>query len=86
MVPLSAFNHVLVIFVLTVLEPYTQIGIRLEMCGNGEGKTVCVTGASGYIASWVVKLLLSRGYTINASVRDPSNHRFHMLLVQFLDL
>ncbi|KAI3461117.1 hypothetical protein Pfo_017780 [Paulownia fortunei] len=33
-------------------------------------KTVCVTGASGYIASWLVKFLLQRGYTVKASVRD----------------
>lgn len=36
---------------------------------------VCVTGASGYIASWLVKLLLLRGYTVKATVRslhDPS--------------
>ncbi|KAE8711341.1 Cinnamyl alcohol dehydrogenase [Hibiscus syriacus] len=38
---------------------------------SGVGKTVCVTGASGYIASWIVKLLLLRGYTVRASVRDP---------------
>ncbi|XP_021862311.1 phenylacetaldehyde reductase isoform X2 [Spinacia oleracea] len=37
---------------------------------NGAGKTVCVTGASGYIASWLVNLLLHRGYTVNATVRD----------------
>ncbi|KAH9741364.1 Epimerase domain-containing protein [Citrus sinensis] len=37
------------------------------------GKVVCVTGASGYIASWLVKLLLSRGYTVKASVRDPND-------------
>ncbi|XP_027113830.1 cinnamoyl-CoA reductase 1-like isoform X1 [Coffea eugenioides] len=36
----------------------------------GAGKVVCVTGASGYIASWLVKLLLERGYTVKASVRD----------------
>ncbi|EOA37599.1 hypothetical protein CARUB_v10011960mg [Capsella rubella] len=35
------------------------------------GKVVCVTGASGYIASWIVKLLLQRGYTVRATVRDP---------------
>ncbi|XP_058199301.1 phenylacetaldehyde reductase-like [Rhododendron vialii] len=40
---------------------------------SGEGKTVCVTGGSGYIASWIVKLLLQRGYTVKASVRDPSD-------------
>ncbi|GAA0166801.1 dehydratase [Lithospermum erythrorhizon] len=32
--------------------------------------TVCVTGASGYIASWIVKFLLQRGYTVKATVRD----------------
>ncbi|XP_010557804.1 PREDICTED: cinnamoyl-CoA reductase 1-like [Tarenaya hassleriana] len=37
---------------------------------EGGGKVVCVTGASGFIASWVVKLLLSRGYTVRATVRD----------------
>ncbi|KAL9261320.1 Phenylacetaldehyde reductase-like protein [Drosera capensis] len=36
----------------------------------GEGKVVCVTGANGYIASWIIKLLLLRGYTVNATVRD----------------
>ncbi|KAK6928869.1 NAD-dependent epimerase/dehydratase [Dillenia turbinata] len=33
-------------------------------------KTVCVTGASGYIASWLVKRLLQRGYTVKATVRN----------------
>ncbi|KAL2540910.1 NAD(P)-binding Rossmann-fold superfamily protein [Abeliophyllum distichum] len=36
-------------------------------------KTVCVTGASGYIASWIVKFLLQRGYTVKASIRDPND-------------
>ncbi|KAL3647555.1 Coumarine and phenylpropanoid biosynthesis [Castilleja foliolosa] len=36
-------------------------------------KTVCVTGASGYIASWLVKFLLQRGYTVKASVRDTND-------------
>ncbi|XP_021616396.2 phenylacetaldehyde reductase [Manihot esculenta] len=40
---------------------------------SGAGKIVCVTGASGYIASWLVKLLLARGYTVKASVRDPND-------------
>lgn len=37
---------------------------------SGEGKVVCVTGASGYIASWIVKLLLHRGYSVHATVRS----------------
>ncbi|KAL6327747.1 hypothetical protein AAG906_024717 [Vitis piasezkii] len=40
---------------------------------DGQGKVVCVTGASGYIASWLVKLLLQRGYTVKATVRDPND-------------
>ncbi|KAL6327847.1 hypothetical protein AAG906_026521 [Vitis piasezkii] len=40
---------------------------------SGQGKVVCVTGASGYIASWLVKLLLQRGYIVKATVRDPND-------------
>lgn len=36
-------------------------------------RTVAVTGASGYIGSAVVNLLLRKGYKVNATVRDPSN-------------
>jgi len=36
-------------------------------------KRVCVTGASGYLASYIVKLLLERGYFVHATVRDPNN-------------
>ncbi|KAL5566664.1 hypothetical protein UlMin_029828 [Ulmus minor] len=39
------------------------------------GKVVCVTGASGYIASWLVKFLLQRGYTVKGSVRDPNDSK-----------
>ncbi|KAH6773867.1 Rossmann-fold superfamily protein [Perilla frutescens var. hirtella] len=41
----------------------------------GATKTVCVTGASGFIASWIVKFLLHKGYTIKASVRDPNDSK-----------
>jgi cinnamoyl-CoA reductase len=37
----------------------------------GNGQTVCVTGAAGYIASWLVKLLLEKGYTVKGTVRNP---------------
>ncbi|GMN35570.1 hypothetical protein TIFTF001_005389 [Ficus carica] len=36
-----------------------------------EGETVCVTGASGFIGSWLIMRLLERGYTVRATVRDP---------------
>jgi dihydroflavonol-4-reductase len=32
---------------------------------------VAVTGASGYVGSWVVREFLARGYTVHATVRDP---------------
>ncbi|PIN15777.1 Flavonol reductase/cinnamoyl-CoA reductase [Handroanthus impetiginosus] len=34
---------------------------------------VCVTGASGFIGSWLVRKLLERGYIVHATVRDPGN-------------
>ncbi|XP_050227923.1 dihydroflavonol 4-reductase [Mercurialis annua] len=40
---------------------------------GSELKTVCVTGASGFIGSWLTMRLLERGYTVQATVRDPSN-------------
>uniref|UniRef100_A0ACD5Y830 Uncharacterized protein n=1 Tax=Avena sativa TaxID=4498 RepID=A0ACD5Y830_AVESA len=40
------------------------------MAGVAAGETVCVTGGGGYIASWLIKLLLARGYTVHATVRD----------------
>ncbi|XP_062193787.1 cinnamoyl-CoA reductase 1-like isoform X2 [Phragmites australis] len=32
---------------------------------------VCVTGGGGFVASWLVKLLLSRDFAVHATVRDP---------------
>nr|ABK26123.1 unknown [Picea sitchensis]ABR17284.1 unknown [Picea sitchensis] len=32
--------------------------------------TVCVTGAAGFIGSWLIMRLLERGYTVRATVRD----------------
>ncbi|XP_051151919.1 putative anthocyanidin reductase isoform X2 [Andrographis paniculata] len=37
----------------------------------GNGKTYCVTGATGYIGSWLVKSLLQRGCTVHATLRNP---------------
>lgn len=34
---------------------------------------VLVTGATGYLAGWVVKSLLDAGVTVHAGVRDPDN-------------
>ncbi|KAI3463463.1 hypothetical protein Pfo_020126 [Paulownia fortunei] len=37
------------------------------------GKLVCVTGAGGFIASWLVKVLLEKGYTVRGTVRNPED-------------
>lgn len=36
-------------------------------------KPILVTGATGYIASWIVKYLIDEGYTVHATVRSTSN-------------
>ncbi|KAF4363953.1 hypothetical protein G4B88_004253 [Cannabis sativa] len=36
---------------------------------------VCVTGASGFLASWLVKRLLLSGYHVIGTVRDPENEK-----------
>ncbi|CAO2197100.1 unnamed protein product [Urochloa humidicola] len=38
--------------------------------GGGGGGIVCVTGGSGFIGSWLVRLLLDRGYTVHATVKN----------------
>lgn len=36
-------------------------------------KPVMITGATGYVAGWIVKKLLDSGFTVHAAVRDPNN-------------
>ncbi|KAL5707283.1 hypothetical protein ACHQM5_025349 [Ranunculus cassubicifolius] len=40
-----------------------------------EKERVCVTGAAGYQASWLVNLLLSQGYIVHGTVRDPNDEK-----------
>jgi len=36
---------------------------------------VLITGGNGYIASWLVKKLLDRGFTVHATVRNPADDK-----------
>ena len=38
-----------------------------------KAKPVMVTGATGYVAGWIVKRLLEDGLTVHAPVRNPDN-------------
>jgi nucleoside-diphosphate-sugar epimerase len=38
-------------------------------------KITLVTGGTGYIGSWVTKMLLEKGYTVRLTVRDKSNKK-----------
>ncbi|KAK8552630.1 hypothetical protein V6N13_121017 [Hibiscus sabdariffa] len=37
---------------------------------------VCVTGAGGYVGSWVVKNLLSSNYAVHGTVRQPGDAKY----------
>lgn len=51
-------------------------GIYLpSMRTKGRKERVCVTGAGGYIASWLVKLLLSNDYIVHGTVRGPNDEK-----------
>jgi len=38
-------------------------------------KPILVTGANGYVASWLVKFLLDEGFIVHATVRNPDNEQ-----------
>jgi nucleoside-diphosphate-sugar epimerase len=39
---------------------------------EGEGKTVLVTGGSGYLGGWCIVELLRRGYRVRTTIRNPA--------------
>lgn len=45
--------------------------VGLEGKRKGAMATYCVTGATGFIGSWLVNTLLERGHMVHATVRDP---------------
>ena len=45
----------------------------MKMVTIDRTKPVMITGATGYLASWIVKMLLDDGIKVHAAVRDPSD-------------
>lgn len=43
------------------------------MTDNQKEQPVLVTGANGYVASWLVKYLLEQGFKVHGTVRDKTN-------------
>ncbi|KAJ1281578.1 hypothetical protein BS78_04G316400 [Paspalum vaginatum] len=51
--------------------------------GGEQQRLVCVTGAGGFIGSWVVKELLQRGYRVRGTARGPADCKnAHLLALE----
>jgi dihydroflavonol-4-reductase len=46
---------------------------EIKMSKNDEKAPVMITGATGYVAGWIVKKLLEEGLAVHTPVRDPKN-------------
>ncbi|CAK7347915.1 unnamed protein product [Dovyalis caffra] len=42
---------------------------------EGEKGTVCVTGGTGYLASWLIMKLLEQGYSVHTTMRPDPEHK-----------
>ncbi|KAJ8749046.1 hypothetical protein K2173_013490 [Erythroxylum novogranatense] len=42
---------------------------------EGEKGTVCVTGGTGFVASWLIMRLLEHGYSVHTTIRPDPDHK-----------
>lgn len=52
------------------MSPSKLKNLKFFIAGS-QKRRICVTGAGGYISSWIVKRLLEKGYSVRGTVRDP---------------
>lgn len=55
---------------------------RIQLENYFMNKTILVTGGTGYIGSWVAKFLLEKGYTVRLTVRNKSNRKKYLHLLE----
>ncbi|KAL5219730.1 hypothetical protein ABZP36_024443 [Zizania latifolia] len=63
------------IYKISRLKFQEQFQFQLRRMAHSTKGKVCVTGASGFVASWLVKRLLESGYHVLGTIRDPGNHK-----------
>ncbi|KAI4982976.1 hypothetical protein ZWY2020_023468 [Hordeum vulgare] len=65
------------------IDVATDNGEMKQRQAERERELVCVTGAGGFIGSWVVKELLLRGYRVRGTARDPADRKnAHLLAME----
>lgn len=69
--PIS-FQIYIVLKFLPVVRTEKQRGEKKEKRGMAE---YCVTGGSGFIATYLIKALLQKGHTVRTTVRDPGKKK-----------
>ncbi|KAL6627841.1 hypothetical protein ACP70R_031567 [Stipagrostis hirtigluma subsp. patula] len=55
--------------------PFHEEILPTTVLGPGSQQRVCVTGAGGFIGSWVVRELLQRGYCVRGTARDHGDRK-----------
>jgi len=60
----------------TVRRERPRIDREVVMRKIDKSKPVLVTGGTGYMASWIIKMLLEEGMTVHATVRGIDDVRW----------